>query len=271
MSRSLRVILYTILFFSAYFLLSEWVLSDLTRWFHRRIGSVGISYLLAYVVVSLPIVLGASVINEFKRCQTTLGLNRSVFRGALFPLICTLPMFAGYACCFSFNRHLTGDQVLMTGVAAAFFEEFIFRGFLFGQLFRYTKLGFVPSVLMGSLFFASMHLYQSNDPGVLVGIFATTFLGAVLFSWLFTEWNYNLWVSIFLHFFMNFAWMLFDVSDHAFGGVYANVFRMMTILLAIVLTLIYKRKNGLPLVINRETLWIKHQRNVKISGNQLIN
>jgi membrane protease YdiL (CAAX protease family) len=264
MSRSLSVIVCTILSFGTYFILSELYLSDLTRWMNQYTAHTGISYLLAYLIVSLPIVLGASIINEFKRCQTTLGLNRSIAKGIVFPLICTLPMFIGFALCFSYNKELTMDQVLITGVAAAFFEEFIFRGFLFGQLFRFTKLGFIPAVLIGACLFASMHLYQSHDTGILIGIFLTTFMGAVLFAWLFAEWNYNLWISIFLHFFMNLSWMLFAVSENAFGGAYANVFRILTITLAIVLTLVYKRKKGIPLIINRETIWIKHHRTTEL-------
>jgi membrane protease YdiL (CAAX protease family) len=225
----------------------------------ERIQHVGLSHIIVYLIVSLPVVLGASVINEFKRCKTTLGLNRSIFKGMLFPLICSLPMFIGFAVCFNYNRDLTLDEILISGVAAAFFEEFIFRGFLFGQLFRYTKLGFIPSLLLGAFLFAAMHLYQSNDPLTLIGIFATTFMGAVLFSWLYVEWNYNLWIAIFLHFFMNLAWMFFAVSDNAFGGIYANVFRILTIALAISLTLFYKRKKQIPLNITRENIWMKHR------------
>jgi hypothetical protein len=168
-------------------------------------------------------------------------------------------MFIGFSICFNYNRDLTTDEILISGVAAAFFEEFIFRGFLFGQLFRYTKLGFIPSILLGAVLFAAMHLYQSNDPLTLIGIFSTTFMGAVLFSWLYVEWNYNLWISIFLHFFMNLAWMIFAVSDNAFGGIYANVFRILTIALAIILTLVYKRKKQIPLNITKENIWMKHR------------
>jgi membrane protease YdiL (CAAX protease family) len=226
---------------------------------NERVQNVGLSHIIVYFIVSVPIVLGASVINEFKRCKTTLGLNRSILKGMLFPLICSLPMFIGFSVCFSYNRDLTLDEVLISGVAAAFFEEFIFRGFLFGQLFRYTKLGFIPSILLGAFLFAAMHLYQSNDLLTLIGIFSTTFMGAVLFSWLYVEWNYNLWIAIFLHFFMNLAWMVFAVSDNAFGGVYANVFRILTIALAIILTLLYKRKKQIPLNITRENIWMKHR------------
>lgn len=259
MSRSLSVILITLLSFGFYFFLSQTYFSTLRQWVNGFIPNLWASHILVYVIVSLPIVLGASIINEFKRCQSTLGLNRSILKGILFPLICTLPMFAGFALCFSFNTDLTANEFVIAGAAAAFFEELLFRGFLFGQLFRFTKLGFIPAVLMGALLFAGMHLYQSNNPSTLIGIFLTTFMGAALFAWLFAEWNYNLWVPIFLHFFMNLAWMLFAVSDNAFGGFYANVFRVMTIALAIILTLLYKRKKQLPLNVNRETIWMKHR------------
>ncbi|WP_343632972.1 type II CAAX endopeptidase family protein [Fluviicola sp.] len=259
MSRSLSVAVITLLSFGCYFFLSQAYFSELRIWINGYIPDLGISHLLVYLLVSLPVVLGASVINEFKRCQTTLGLNRSIVKGVLFPLVCTLPMFIGFALCFSINKHLTADEILITAVAAAFFEEFIFRGFLFGQLFRFTKLGFIPAILLGAFLFAAMHLYQSNDLPVLIGVFSTTFMGAVLFAWLFAEWNFNLWIPVFLHFFMNLAWMLFAVSDNAFGGFYANIFRLLTIALAITLTLVYKRRKQLPLKINKETIWIKNR------------
>lgn len=259
MSRSLSVISITLLSFGIYFFLANTYFSELKLWINEYVQQVGLSHLIVYLIVSVPIILGASIINEFKRCKTTLGLNRSVLKGVLFPLICTLPMFIGFSLCFDYNRDLTANEIVITGIAAAFFEEFIFRGFLFGQLFRYTKLGFIPSILLGAFLFAAMHLYQSNDLPTLLGVFSTTFMGAVLFSWLYVEWNYNLWISIFLHFFMNLAWMLFAVSDNAFGGVYANVFRIFTITLAIILTLVYKRKNQIPLMINKENIWMKHR------------
>nr|WP_294859809.1 CPBP family intramembrane glutamic endopeptidase [uncultured Fluviicola sp.] len=259
MSRSLSVISITLLSFGVYFFLANTYFSELRLWIDTRIHQLGLSHILVYVIVSLPIILGASIINQWNRCKATLGLNRSILKGILFPLICTLPMFIGFAVCFRFNTKLSLNEVLITGVAAAFFEEFIFRGFLFGQLFRYTKLGFVPSILLGAFLFAAMHLYQSNDLPTLIGVFFTTFLGAVLFAWLFVEWNYNLWISIFLHFFMNLAWMIFAVSNNAFGGVYANIFRILTITLLIILTIFYKRKNGIPMVVKKETLWMKNR------------
>jgi len=38
------------------------------------------------------------------------------------------------------------------------FEEIIYRAFLFGMLYRFTRLGFLPSVFLGSLLFGVAHL-----------------------------------------------------------------------------------------------------------------
>ena len=85
----------------------------------------------------------------------------------------------------------------------------------------------------------------------------TTFMGAGLFAWLYVEWNYNLWLPVALHFFMNLSWEIFAVSDNALGGLEANLIRGLTVLLAITGTLFYKKKQNIPLAVNRDTLWMK--------------
>jgi len=109
---------------------------------------------------------------------------------------------------------------------------------------------------LGALVFAISHLWQSADLSTLFGIFFTTFLGAVFFAWLYIEWNNNLWIPVFMHLFMNLHWMLFSAGENAFGGVYANIFRIAAIALSIVGTLIYKKRTGSELMINRNNLWI---------------
>ncbi|MBS9766822.1 MAG: CPBP family intramembrane metalloprotease [Flavobacteriaceae bacterium] len=184
-----------------------------------------------------------------------MGLNKSLIQGLLIAFVFTLPMFLGYAYFFNFNKEISIDKILIGVISAGFFEELYFRGFLFGQVFRNTKIGFIPSVLFGAILFALGHLYQSQELGQLVGIFATTFLGSILFAWVYCEWNYNLWVSIFLHSFMNLSWAIFAVSENAFGGTYANIFRIITIVFVILFTIIYKSKRGEKLIINKETIF----------------
>ena len=140
------------------------------------------------------------------------------------------------------------------------------RGFFFGQLFKKTRLGFFPALILSALIFASLHLYQSNDPATMFGIFTTTFLGAGLFAWLYVEWDYDLWLPIGLHFFMNLSWELFSVADNAFGGWSANLIRGLTIVFAVGGTLLYKKYLKIPLAVNRETILIKNQSAKKLTG-----
>ena len=166
-------------------------------------------------------------------------------------------MLIGYFIIFDYDSSKTWHDVLRGAIIAAFIEELFFRGIFFGQIYRFTEIGFIPSILYGAIIFASFHLYQSQDFLTLIGIFIATFLGAVLFAWAYIEWNNNLWVPIFLHLFMNLFWMLFSAGDNAMGGVYANIFRILTIVLIILLTIVYKKRTGQKLKINRNTLWIK--------------
>lgn len=74
--------------------------------------------------------------------------------------------------------------------------------------------------------------------------FSVTFIGALYFSWMYTEWNFNLWVPIGLHILMNLAWFIFDMEgiENAAGGLISNIARLISILLAVGLTVWYKRK-----------------------------
>lgn len=257
MKHDSRIILITVVSFGIYFVLDVLYFGHVRQWLYGMIGQWGISHLITYAISGIPLYLGILLMHKPSGFAESLGLNKSLSTGILAPLIFTLPMFIGFAFLFAPHPGITLNGILIGVIAAAFFEELFFRGFLFGQLYRYTRLGFIPSSLFGSLLFAAIHLYQSPEWLTLVGIFGITFFGALLFGWLYVEWRYNLWVPIFLHLFMNLAWMVFAVSDNALGGIYANIFRALTITLAIVLTLIYKLNKGLELAVNKRTVWMK--------------
>lgn len=70
---------------------------------------------------------------------------------------------------------------------------------------------------------------------------AITALGSVLFSWLFLRWGFNLWVPFWVHALMNLWWDLFAVDETALGGGLANAARILSVLLAIALTLLKGR------------------------------
>ncbi|GLB53479.1 hypothetical protein NBRC110019_25200 [Neptunitalea chrysea] len=221
------------------------------------IGSMGVSHIICYVLMGIPLFTGTLLITKGKGFFTGIGLKSNAIKGILITLGFTLPMGIGSAIFFNFNNYVKLDTILIGAVAAAFFEELYFRGFLFGLIFKNTKIGFIPAIFLGAVLFAMGHLYQSNNMETLIGIFTMTFMGAILFAWLYCEWNYNLWVAIGMHFWMNLFWMLFSVSEDALGDTMANVFRFTTIALAIGFTVIYKLKKGKKLEINRYTIWMK--------------
>ncbi|WP_222537937.1 CPBP family intramembrane glutamic endopeptidase [Pedobacter polysacchareus] len=216
-----------------------------------------ISYVLTYLIIGIPIFTGTFFINKTTCFFRNLGLSLDVLPAIWTSLLFSTPMFVGGLIFFKFNQQIDIENLIAGTIIAGFMEELYFRGFLFGQLFRKTNLGFIPSILLGALIFASGHLYQSQIISELIGIFLITFSGAIFFAWLYVEWDYNLWVPIFTHTLMNLSWNLFEVDSSALGDFKANAFRGMTIFTAILFTVLYKRKKGLKLRVNRQTLLLK--------------
>ena len=105
-------------------------------------------------------------------------------------------MLTGYAVIGTFDREISIDAAVTWIFVAGFFEELIYRGFVFGQLFRYAAWGFLPAALLTALAFGSLHLYQGHDLLSALSAFGVTALGSFFFSWLYVEWNYNLWSVI---------------------------------------------------------------------------
>ena len=139
-------------------------------------------------------------------------------------------------------------SVLSVGVGcfiAPFAEEVVFRGYLFGQLYRRARWGFWLSALIPSALFALGHAYQASGFWQLVGIFAVTGLGGLLGCWMYLRWQFDLWVVFGLHALMNLWWEVFGVADTALGGWIANGARLLTVAVAILLT-IYKDRFWKP-------------------------
>ena len=254
--RNNKVILYVIVAFTIYYVINEVFFNTLQIYFRKLIPGVIAPFILSYLLVGLPLLIATWLINRRRNILRDLGLMANPWIGLVFGVICTLPMFIGYAwMAGGLAGGLSVAVLLCDNLLAGFFEETYFRGFLFGQLFRNTRLGFLPSIILPSILFASVHLYQSTDPMVLAGILATTFFGSFLFAWLYVEWGYNIWVPICLHALMDTSWYIFAAGSNALGDISSNVFRLATIVLAIVVTVIYKRRTRQRFVINKANLW----------------
>ncbi|WP_370337018.1 lysostaphin resistance A-like protein [Parvularcula marina] len=174
-----------------------------------------------------------------------LGLQANILTGLAVGFVCTLPMLLGYALFGTFNPgespvDLFFKYALFPGVG----EEIIYRGFLFGLLFRFAGWGFIPASLLCAISFGIAHMWQGSSPAETAGIVAITAVGAVWFSWLYIEWGNNLFVPITFHVLMNEWWQLFEISETALGGGVGNIFRFTTIGLSVVVTLMMAKRQG---------------------------
>lgn len=257
MNKSVKIILITLCAFTIHYFIDDTWFRPLRLSINGMIHQPGISHIITYIIVGIPVFAAVLFMQGRRNFFRSLGLDKSFVKASVFALACTLPMFIGFAFLFEVNTKVSLNRVLVAIISAALFEELYFRGFLFGQVHRYTTIGFVPAVFLGALVFGLIHLYQGDAFAELLGIFLVTFLGAILFAWAYVEWNYNLWVPIMLHLLMNLAWEMFNIADNALGGLYANIFRTMTILLIIGITVVYKKRKGSGLEISRRTILMK--------------
>jgi len=258
MNKTIQYIFLICVSFCLFFVFKKLWFSDIFHGVNNSIKLYPLSFFLSYLIVGIPVFLFV-LFTEKSRSFRALGLRFDFLKAMLISFIFALPMFIGYGLIANFEIDIPLRSFWFGCVFAAFFEELYYRGFFFGLLFRNTKLGFFPALIISALVFASLHLYQSEEIPTLIGIFITTLLGAGLFAWLYVEWNFNLWVPIGLHFFMNLSWEMFNISDNAFGDLYANIIRALTIIFAVVGTIIYKKRNQMPLAVNRNTLIMKSE------------
>lgn len=185
----------------------------------------------------------------------TWGLRADALEALKMAFVFCLPMLIGYAFLADFKVSLTWRGFFLGCLMAAISEELFYRGFVFGQLFRFAGWGFLTAGLLNALVFGSAHLYQAGDWGSAVGIFAITALGGLWFAWLYIEWGNNLWMPIAMHFFMNLWWNAFEAGPNAGGGLAVNLFRAATVAFSIVWTVRRHRRQGLTLEITRNRLF----------------
>lgn len=197
------------------------------------------------LLLTLAVLLFTAVVITPKEILSFLGLNRNILKGFGIAIICVLPLYIIFAIFGSFASDISLFRIYHKCILAGFTEELVCHAFMFGLLFRYAKTGFFWAILLPAIYFGSQHLYQGHDIVSSLFAFCVTFIGALYFSWMYVEWNFNLWVPIGLHIFMNLAWFVFTMegTENAAGGLISNVARIISILLAVGLTVWYKRKN----------------------------
>lgn len=210
-----------------------------------RVGSMAELFVVVYTWYWLPAVLLAAWVAGWRKAFSALGLQASVLTGLAVGFVGTLPMLIGYGVHGSFAWPVHPNvMIFQASLFPGVMEEILYRGLLFGLLFRYARWGFLPAALVGAALFGAGHLYQGETPMSALAAFAVTGAGAVWFAWLYVEWRNNLWVPITFHVLMNLYWGLFGMGDTAIGSSTANLYRLATILLSVVLTFAYARNQG---------------------------
>ena len=196
------------------------------------------------LLLTLSVFILTAIVIRPKEIFSFLGLDKNFLRGFGVALLCVLPMYIMFPIFGSFNNDVSLFKIYHKCIIAGFTEELVCRAFMFGLLFRYAKTGFFWAVIFPALYFGCLHLYQGNDVISALAAFGVTFIGALYFSWMYTEWNFNLWVPVGLHVLMNTSWLIFNMegTEVAAGGLISNIARVASILLAIALTVWYKRR-----------------------------
>ncbi len=211
-----------------------------------NIPSTSLGYrLIGDLICILASLAFTAVVVKPKHVFSLLGLDKNILKGFGIAFLCVIPLFIGFLIFGSFNTDITFSVILKKCILAGFKEEVIFRAFMFGLLFRYAKTGFIWAVILPALYFGMAHLYQGHDIISALAAFGITFLGAIYFSWMYVEWNFNLWLPIGLHTLMNASWVLFymEGTEVAAGGLLSNIIRLTSILLAIIITIWHKKRN----------------------------
>lgn len=191
-------------------------------------------WLISISVVILCSVL-AFVISSFKIKETVqvLGLNRDIVTAMLLAVCCTIPMYIGGWIYAEANNDFGIVSAIEKAIWPGFTEELVFRGFVTGLLVRKAGWHFIPAVLLSAVAFAWGHLYQAADAGEAVMVFLVTSGAGIGFAIFYKMWGWNLWFPIFMHIFMNLSFAIFHIGDNVLLSGTANIFRGITILLAI--------------------------------------
>lgn len=219
-----------------------------------HITNISLRLALRGIITFIPMLLFLLCLHKPTKIIDSLGLNGNILRGLLFAVLCCSPLLIGMPIVGNFDHNLSFDYFLRMVVLAPFLEEVVYRGFMFGQLFRYGKIGFIWAVLIPAVLFGIGHLYQGHDIMSSLMAFIVTAFGAIYFSWAYVECNFNLWVNIGLHFIMNLCWTLFPVegNETSVGALVPNILRITAILLTVILIIAFKKKNHWKIFSTRE-------------------
>ena len=221
------------------------------RWLHEQGVPAEIRNLDASLLLVLA-ALAAARISTRGNPLRTLGLlaalppgfAASLRQAMLFALVASIPMVSQAAIASAWVQ-FDWDTAKGT-LIAPFVEETFFRGLLVTIPISIAACRFWPVAIVSSLLFGAMHVPWSSELATHhVWPFLITGCGGLWYAWIVRIYNGNLWTTIFLHSFMNAAWLVFSVDGGAVGsGLWSNLGRALTIALGTVLALRHRSRQS---------------------------
>jgi len=207
----------------------------------RALGAYGFTNLIDTGSLLLAVGLLAWAHGGLKPALQELGILADPVRPLLFGLVATLPSAVGLALTGRVSDAVTAREILLLCLWFPICEEIMFRALAFGQLYRRAGWAFWPAALAPAVAFALPHALQGASLVEMAGLAAITGLGAVIFSYFFVRFGWNLWAAVALHASLNLWWTLFTANENALGGWSDNLFRFGSIGLAFALVLLAPR------------------------------
>lgn len=218
-----------------------------------RIGAFGVlSYGLWMVL--LPIGVAALVAGP-RRWASAIGLDGSIWTAVKVGLISTAVLPITYVFLAPLSSENIPYEIVLSALFPGIGEEIFFRGMMFGLLFRFAGWGFLPAALLVAAIFGVEHFYQGTSALELLGIFGITAIAAIWWSWMYIEWDNNIWVPAALHILMNGYFNIFDVSDSALGSWSFFFIRGVVVLISVGLTIRHAKKRGHFRIVHRDWFW----------------
>jgi len=217
-----------------------------------------ISAFLYYGLWTVLVPLGvAAVVAGPRRCVSALGLDGSIWTAAKIGLIATAILPLTYAFIAPVSAGNIGQKIVAGAILPGIGEEVLYRAMLFGLLFRFAGWGFLPAALLGASVFGIGHFYQGSSITEFLGIFGITALAALWWSWIYIEWDNNIWMPAAFHILMNMYFAIFDVAEGTLGSWSFFAIRALVCLISIGLTVRHAKKRGHFKITGRDWLWQK--------------
>jgi membrane protease YdiL (CAAX protease family) len=195
----------------------------------------------------IPVALGLILVYGLRpaRWARELGMNRPFGKALLLALLITTPLYlVPLALQAPLSTETWLDHLFGAGVWPLR-EEIGYRGYAFGQIYRYSGLGFWPSGLFTSALFGLGHMSNAALAGYgLAGQLANASFVAISslgLAWIYAKWNRNLWLVFFLHGFANLWGSLFQLGDVAIESWLFSALLVSTLAFGIGLTLLRSR------------------------------